>query len=63
MSKQISTYAELRMEIREALRRQHPEWIKSSGESPLCELYERRFAALLALLTPPENEPPLENSL
>jgi hypothetical protein len=62
MSKQIRTYAELRKEIREALRRQHPEWIQANGKAPLCDLYESRFADLLALLTPREDVSHLKNS-
>jgi hypothetical protein len=62
MSKQIHTYAELRKEIRDALRRQHPEWIDANGESPLCDSYETRLVDLLAILTPHENAPQPENS-
>jgi hypothetical protein len=50
-SNQIRAYAELRKEIREALRRQHPEWVDSNGKSPLCDSYEARLAELLALVT------------
>ena len=47
---EIHTYAELRKQIREALRRQHPEWIEANGKSPLCDCYEARFAELLSIL-------------
>ncbi len=60
MCDQIPTYAELRMQIREALRRQHPEWIDANGNSPLCDSYEVRFAKLLVMFTPHENAPQLE---
>ena len=50
-SNQIGAYAELRKEIREALRRQHPEWVDSNGKSPLCDSYEARLTELLALVT------------
>ena len=62
MSDQIHTYAELRRQIREALRSQHPEWIDANGKSPLCDFYEARFAELLAIFTPHQNAPQLENS-
>jgi hypothetical protein len=62
MSDEIHTYAELRKQIREGLRRQHPEWIDANGKSPLCDSYEARFAELLAIFTPHENAPQLENS-
>jgi hypothetical protein len=62
MSKQICTYTELRKEIGEALRRQHPEWIQANGKSPWCDLYESRFADMLALLTPREDVSQLKNS-
>ena len=51
MPNRIQTYAELREEIRDALRRQHPEWIDANGKSPLCDSYEARFAYLLASFT------------
>ena len=50
-SNQIRSYAELRKEIREALRRQHPEWIDANGKSPLCDSYEAGLGELLALIT------------
>jgi hypothetical protein len=49
MTDQINTYAELREQIRAALRRQHPEWIDANGNSPLCDSYEACFAELLAI--------------
>ena len=51
MPNQIRTYTELRKQIRETLRRQHPEWIDANGKSPLCDSYEARLAKLLALFT------------
>ena len=51
MCDRIHTYIELRVQIREALRRQHPEWIDADGKSPLCDSYEARFAKLLAAFT------------
>ena len=48
--KQITTYADLRKQVSDALRNQHPEWIDKNGESPLCELYDARFAKVLSIL-------------
>ena len=62
MSDQIHTYTELRKQVREALRRQHPEWIDANGKSPLCDSYEARLAELLAILTLRENASQLESS-
>jgi hypothetical protein len=47
MVHQIHTYAELREQIHEDLRRQHPEWILPDGESPLCDSYEARLVKTL----------------
>jgi len=46
-SSSISTYNELRQRIHEDLRTQHPEWVEPNGDSPICDLYERRFAELI----------------
>jgi hypothetical protein len=45
---QIRIYAELQRRIHHDLRVQHPEWVKPNGESPICDLYERRLAELIA---------------
>ena len=50
-SRQIHTYAELRKQIHDDLRIQHPEWVQPNGESPMCDSYESRFVELLAPLT------------
>ena len=47
MSEQINTYTELRQQIHGDLRIQHPEWVGSSGESPMCDFYEARLMELL----------------
>jgi hypothetical protein len=49
MSDKIRSYAELRELIRLSLRAQHPEWVEPTGESPICDSYEARFAELLGL--------------
>ena len=40
MSPQIHTYAELRQQIHDDLRIQHPEWVEPNGESSMCLLEE-----------------------
>jgi hypothetical protein len=47
MSHQIHTYTELRKQIHNDLRIQHPEWIDPNGECPKCDSYESRLAELL----------------
>ena len=44
---EIRSYVQLRHEIHDALRQQHPEWIEQNGDCPTCESYESRFAELL----------------
>ena len=51
MSHQIHTYAELRKQIHDDLRMQHPEWVGPGGESPVCDSYESRLAELLENFT------------
>ena len=43
----IHTYTELRQQIHDDLRIQHPEWVKPNGESPVCDFYEARLMELL----------------
>jgi hypothetical protein len=47
---QIHTYTELREQIHDDLRIQHPEWIQLDGESPMCDSYEVRLVELLDAL-------------
>ena len=51
MSSQIHAYRELRQQIHEDLRIQHPEWVQPNGESPMCDSYEARLIELLDALT------------
>lgn len=44
---QIQTYADLRHQIHDDLRLQHPEWIRPDGTSPICDSYEARLMKLL----------------
>src|SRR5215467_3484109 len=48
---QIHTYAELRQQIHDDLRVQHPEWIQPDGKSPMCDSYEARLMRLLDTMT------------
>ena len=56
---QIRTYAELRQQIHEDLRRQHPEWVQPNGESPICDSYEARLTELLNMVTQKESDEPI----
>jgi len=46
-SDEVRTYTELREQIHNDLRLQHPEWIEPSGDSPMCDFYEARLSELL----------------
>jgi len=46
-SHEVRTCTELREQIHNDLRLQHPEWIEPSGESPMCDFYEARLLELL----------------
>jgi hypothetical protein len=48
---QIRTYAELRQQIHDDLRVQHPEWIQPDGNSPMCDSYEARLMQVLNSMT------------
>jgi hypothetical protein len=43
----IHTYTELRQQIHDDLRIQHPEWVEPNGRSPMCDFYEARLMELL----------------
>ena len=59
---QIHTYAELRVQIREALRRQHPEWIDANGKSPPVRLLRSPFRQVARSYSQPhESAPQLES--
>ena len=51
MSHPIHTCTELRQQIHDDLRIQHPEWVKPNGESPTCDSYEARLTELLDTVT------------
>ena len=46
---EVRSYAELQRQIHDALRVEHPEWVKPDGDCPTCESYESRLAELLGL--------------
>ena len=48
---QIRTYAELRQQIHDDLRAQHPDWVHSDCESPICDSYEARLMQVLDSVT------------
>ena len=50
MLHQLHTYADLRKQIHNDLRIQHPEWIQPNGESPMCDSYEARLVETLDVL-------------
>jgi len=47
MSHKTDTYTELKQQIHDDLRVQHPEWVEPDGDCPTCESYESRLAQLL----------------
>jgi len=48
---EIHTYTELRQQVHDDLRIQHPEWVQPNGKSPMCDSYEARLMELLDTLT------------
>jgi hypothetical protein len=46
-SRKICTHTELRQQIHDDVRKQHPEWVEPNGESPMCDFYEARLMELL----------------
>jgi hypothetical protein len=50
MVHQVHTYADLRKQIHDDLRMQHPEWVQPNGESPMCDSYEARLLQVLQTL-------------
>ena len=52
---EVQPYVQLQHEIHDALRKEHPEWIKPNGECPTCEDYESRLAQLLGLSSESEH--------
>jgi hypothetical protein len=46
----VHTYVDLRKQIHDDLRMQHPEWVQPNGESPMCDSYEARLLQVLQTL-------------
>jgi hypothetical protein len=46
----VHSYADLRKQIHDDLRIQHPEWVQPNGESPMCDSYEARLIKTLETL-------------
>ena len=51
LHEQIHTYVELRQQIHDDLRVQHPDWVEPDGKSSMCDSYEARLVELLDGLT------------
>ena len=49
----INSIGDLRQQIHNELRIQHPEWVLPNGESPICDAYKARLTNLLALASGP----------
>ena len=47
MLQHVQSYADLREQIHDDLRLQHPEWVQPNGECPTCDSYEARLLELL----------------
>ena len=56
MSHQILTCTELRKQIHDHLRIQHPEWVEPNGECSMCDSYEARLIELLHTFTRTESD-------
>jgi len=57
MPQQVHTYTQLRQQIHDDLRIQHPEWVQPNGESPMCDFYEARLMDLLDSLGAKQTQP------
>jgi len=51
-----NNYAQLRQQIHDELRIQHPEWVQPNGESSMCDSYEARLMDLLDTLKGNESD-------
>jgi hypothetical protein len=56
MSHEIHNYTELKQQIHEDLRTQHPEWIEPTGECPECDEHEARLKELLEAVARSESK-------
>lgn len=55
MLRQIHTYTDLKQQIHDDLRAQHPEWVEPTGECPKCDEHEARLKELLEVLARSES--------
>ena len=46
-----NSIAQLRQQIHDDLRIQHPEWLQANGEAPMCDSYEARLMEQLDTFT------------
>jgi hypothetical protein len=53
----MHTYTELRQQIHEDLRTQHPEWVEPGGECPKCDEHEARLRELFEALARAKGSP------
>jgi hypothetical protein len=63
MAHENDTYAGLLHQIRNDLLRQHPEWIESNGQCPMCDSYEARLIKLLYSSKPGERDGQLADAI
>jgi hypothetical protein len=54
-----NSIAQLRQQIHDDLRIQHPEWIEPNGECPECDFYEARLMEELDIFTRRGSEEPI----
>jgi hypothetical protein len=54
--RKTNAITDLRQQIHDDLRIQHPEWVLPNGESPMCDAYEARLTDLLALASDPSHD-------
>jgi len=53
----VEAYIQLQQQMRDALRREHPECVDQDGRCPTCEAYEARLAELLGVPATREYRP------
>ena len=53
----LDSYADLLQQIHNDLRLQHPDWIQSNGQCPMCDSYEARLLKLLDASMSEESNP------
>jgi len=56
MAHKLDTYGRLLRQIRNDLRRQHPDWVQPNGQCPVCDCYEARLLKLLDASIPEESD-------